>query len=174
MMARARYDYRNCQSRLGYAAAVHRRSGCVCQLCGAQGGTDAFDFWRQLTVEHLIGERQGGYLREIKLALDERFPEFAPGELAALAERLDEANTVSACSFCNATTSRNRADTSMRDLIVKADDPESLEASVRVACAAILEAKRADVAWKIESLRHAYDELVEPAEPAARNTQNAG
>jgi predicted GH43/DUF377 family glycosyl hydrolase len=29
-------------------------------------------------------------------------------------------------------------------------------------------------AWKIESLRHAYDELVEPAMRAARNTQDAG
>lgn len=54
------YDYRNCQSLFGYAAKVHERPGAVCQLCSAGGPEVDFDFWRQLTVEHLIGEGQGG------------------------------------------------------------------------------------------------------------------
>ena len=53
------YDYRNCQSLFGYAAKVHERSGGVCQLCGAGTAGLDFDLWRQMTVEHLIGESQG-------------------------------------------------------------------------------------------------------------------
>src|SRR5205807_243716 len=56
------YDYRNCQSLFGYAAKVHERSGGVCQLCSAGAAGLDFDLWRQMTVEHLIGESQGGYL----------------------------------------------------------------------------------------------------------------
>jgi pentatricopeptide repeat protein len=40
----------------GYAAKVHERSGGICQLCGAGRVELAFDLWRQMTVEHLIGE----------------------------------------------------------------------------------------------------------------------
>jgi hypothetical protein len=74
------YDYRNCRSLFGYAAEVHELSGGVCQLCA--GGLEVdFDFWRQLTVEHLIGEAQGGYLGQIDAALRARFPSPAPCRL---------------------------------------------------------------------------------------------
>jgi hypothetical protein len=44
----------------------------VCQICGAGGPEVNFDLWRQLTVERLIGESQGGYLRQIDAALKTR------------------------------------------------------------------------------------------------------
>jgi hypothetical protein len=60
------YHYRNCQSLFGYAAEVHRHSGGVCELCGAGATGIDFDLWRRLTVEHLIGESQGGYAKQIR------------------------------------------------------------------------------------------------------------
>lgn len=116
----ADYDYRNCASLFGYAATVHARSGGIGQLCGAGADRVDFDWWRQLTVEHLVGEKQGGYLRSIRSALSQRLPQVAPGELAELSRRIDEANTVTACSFCNSTTSRDLAPKSMQDLIAEA------------------------------------------------------
>jgi hypothetical protein len=59
MNDRPPYDFRNCTSLFGYSAAVHVRSGGSCELCDAGDSSD-FDWWRQLTVEHLIGEGQGG------------------------------------------------------------------------------------------------------------------
>ncbi len=68
------YNYKSCQSLFGYAFAVHVRSGGTCQLCGCGGSALSFDLWRQMTVEHLIGKKQGGYLKEIRLAVAEHFP----------------------------------------------------------------------------------------------------
>ena len=96
MNDRPPYDFRNCTSLFGYSAAVHVRSGGSCELCDAGDSSD-FDWWRQLTVEHLIGEGQGGYLRSIKAALSERFPELDAVAAVEVAARLDAINTVSAC-----------------------------------------------------------------------------
>jgi hypothetical protein len=93
------YDHRNCQSLFGYAAKVHERSGGVCELCDCGSERPDFDLWRQMTVEHLIGESQGGYLRQIAASLAEHLPELPPAALDALARRIDEANTIAACSF---------------------------------------------------------------------------
>jgi len=46
-----------------------------------------------------------------------RFPRLSPAEVAGLADRIDAANTVTACSFCNVTTSRAQAPTSMTSLM---------------------------------------------------------
>jgi hypothetical protein len=81
----------------------------VCQLCGAGAAELDFDLWRQMTVEHLIGESQGGYRYQISASLAHRFPGLGPDEIAELATRIDAANTVTACSFCNATTSQAQA-----------------------------------------------------------------
>ena len=164
------YDYRNCQSLFGYAAKVHVRSGGVCQLCGAGTARLDFDLWRQMTVEHLIGESQGGYLRQISASLTDRFPGLSPGERAGLAARMDAANTVTACSFCNATTSRAQAPTSMTSLIETAPDgtPEEIRRHVTVGLDGILAAKRKDVAWKLASVRKAFDSRVAPALADAR------
>jgi hypothetical protein len=173
MTDRSGYDYRNCASLFGYSAAVHVRSGGICQLCGMGADFVDFDSWRQLTVEHLIGEGQGGYLRSMRLAIAEHFPDLDSLAANELASRLDAINTVSACSFCNSTTSRNRAEVSMTELILTSDSPERLEAAVRTACEAILATKKEDVRWKLQSVCRAFDELVAPLLENARSTSRA-
>jgi hypothetical protein len=158
------YDYKNCQSLFGYAAQVHERSGGICQLCGAGRERLNFDLWRQLTVEHLIGESQDGYLKAINQALAERYPDMDSDERRELAIRIDQANTVTACSFCNATTSRARADISMASAIATAPDgpPDVIYEHVTSDLDSILEAKKADVAWKLASVRAQFDKAVAP------------
>ena len=164
------YDYRNCMSLFGYAAEVHRRSGGVCQLCGAGAAALDFDLWRQMTVEHLIGESQGGYLKQVKGSLAQRFPGLSTGEIALLAAEIDAANTVTACSFCNSTTSRDRAPVSMTELIETAPDGPRDEVLKHVAAAldGILAVKRRAVSWKLASVRKAFDALAAPALEEAR------
>jgi len=164
------YDYRNCQSLFGYAAKVHERSGSVCQLCGAGATGLDFDLWRQMTVEHLIGQSQGGYLHQILTSLAGRFPGLSAAERAELAAQIDAANTVTACSFCNATTSRAQAPTSMTALIETAPDgtPEEIRRHVTAGLDGILAAKRKEVAWKLASVRKAFDSRVAPGLADAR------
>jgi len=166
-----RYDYRNCQSLFGYAESAHRRSGGICQLCGCGAGDDVdFDLWRQLTVEHLIGESQNGYLKDIKRAVAERFPALATDDAAELARRIDEANTVTACSFCNSTTSRDTHTRTMGDLIVNCPgEPSQVLQAVAAELQSILDVKRDSVKWKLESVRRAFEERVEPELRKTRN-----
>ncbi len=172
----ADYDCRNCSSLFGYSAEVHLRSGGVCQLCGAGDGALDFDFWRQLTVEHLIGQGQGGYLNQIRDRLAERFPEMDPGDVRQLATRIDAANTVTACQFCNSTTSRTTAPVSMTEAILQAPDgseDEIFECITRDLAAA-LESKRETVRWKLASVRRAFDELIAPGLLAVRQSEAEG
>lgn len=166
----ADYDYRNCQSLFGYAAKVHERSGGVCQLCGAGAADLDFDLWRQMTVEHLIGESQGGYRHQISASLARRFLDLGPGEIAELAAKIDAANTVTACSFCNATTSRAQAPVSMTSLIQTAPDgtAEQIHCHVTAGLNDILIAKRQDVTWKLLSVRKSFESRVAPALADAR------
>jgi hypothetical protein len=158
------YDYRNCQSLFGYAAEVHERSGGVCQLCGCGADRPDFDLWRQLTVEHLVGRAQGGYLDQIKAGLSARFPEMSPPDRNELARRIDAANTVTACGFCNSTTSQDKAAISMAEAIASAPDGSAEKIFEAITCAlpAILQQKRTKVQWKLASVREAYDRLVAP------------
>jgi hypothetical protein len=165
------YDYRNCSSLFGYSAAAHTRSGGICQLCGAGGDEIDFDFWRQLTVEHLVGESQGGYRAKIQEAVADRFPEMSVQERSEFAGRIDAANTVTACSFCNATTSRTRHHQSMQELIAAPGSPEEVFNAVTVVLAEILVSKRATVAWKLESVRVAFDADVAPNLAVAREAR---
>ena len=96
-------------TRCGWSRAEHERSGGICQLGGEVSRELDFDLWRQMSVEHLIGESQGGYRTQIERALTARFPDLDASRVAELAHRIDQANTVTACSFCNSTTSRTRA-----------------------------------------------------------------
>lgn len=164
------YDYRNCQSLFGYAAKVHQRSGGVCQLCGAGAAGLEFDLWRQLTVEHLIGESQGGYLAQIKGSLLARFPDLSDADIAQLAASIDAANTVTACSFCNSTTSRDRAPVSMTELIRTAPDSSGDQVLTHITAAldGIVTAKKKNVRWKLASVRNAFDAVVTPALEEAR------
>jgi hypothetical protein len=148
----------------------------VCQLCGAGDGDPDFDLWRQLTVEHLIGSSQGGYPAEIRAAVVARFPSLDTEQQAALAARIDAANTITACGFCNSTTSRDKADKTMQELVAApAESPEDLYTSIEAFCSAVLERKRQDVAWKLDGIRAAYERLVLPTFLDARGlaTKNA-
>jgi hypothetical protein len=166
------YDYRNCQSLFGYAAAVHERSGGICQLCGAGSSGIDFDLWRQMTVEHLIGESQGGYLGQISTALAQRFPGLSPTALAALAGRIDAANTITACFFCNSMTSRNQAPIAMTEAIQRAPDgsPEDIYGHVVADLEAVLVTKKREVSWKLAAVRKAFDSLVASRLADARAT----
>jgi hypothetical protein len=159
------YDYRNCVSLFGYAAEVHRRSGGVCQLCDAGAMALDFDLWRQMTVEHLIGESQGGYLKQVRATLASRFPDLAAGEIVLLAAEIDAANTVTACSFCNSTTSRDHAQVSMTELIEAAPDGprDQVLKHVSAMLDGILAGKRQAVRRKLASVRTAFDSQVVPA-----------
>ena len=158
------YDYRNCLSLFGYAAEVHRRSGGACQLCDAGTMGLDFDLWRQMTVEHLIGESQGGYFKQVKAALACRFPGLADGEVALLAAGIDAANTVTACSFCNSTTSRDRARVSMTELVETAPNGsrDQVLKHVREALDEVLAGKRRAVRWKLASVRKAFESQIVP------------
>jgi hypothetical protein len=164
------YDYRNCQSLFGYAAEVHRRSGGVCELCGAGATGIDFDLWRQLTVEHLIGESQGGYAKQIKGSLIRRFPQLSMDEVVQLTKKMNAANTVTACSFCNSTTSRDQAPVSMTELIDTAPDGSCQQVLEHVTTALndVLAGKRRDVRWKLDSVRKAFDVTVVAALEEAR------
>ena len=158
MTRSAAYNYRQCQSLFGYAAEVHRRSGGKCQLCGCGGDAADFDVWRQMTVEHLLGKSQGGYLKQIQAAVEACFPFLSPDQRKALAGEIDTLNTVTACSFCNSTTSRDVTEVSMSELIASAGgNPVELVAKLRKVLREVLERKRGDVQWKLESVRKAYE-----------------
>ena len=174
-MSVTEYDYRNCQSLFGYAAKVHERSGGICQLCGAGAIELGFDLWRQMTVEHLIGESQGGYLRQISVSLAHRFPGLSHAAVTELAVQIDAANTVTACSFCNATTSRTQAPASMTSIIDAAPGGTSDEICRHVTATLqdILAGKRRDVAWKLASVRKAFDSRVAPGLADARLVREA-
>lgn len=157
------YNYRNCQSLFGYAADVHLRSGGRCQLCDCGGEPVEFDLWRQMTVEHLIGKSQGGYLSQIREAVAQRFSELSETDQESLARQIDALNTATACSFCNSTTSRDSSPSSMTQLITTCcGSPAELLDLLRVELAKILERKRGEVAWKLRSVRAAFEEQVSP------------
>lgn len=168
------YNYKNCQSLFGYAYTVHLRSGGICQLCGAGETGHSFDLWRQLTVEHLIGKKQGGYLKDIRKIVNEVFPELEVSEQSNLAGAIDAVNTVTACSFCNSSTSRDKSSISMKELVAsaagKSRNPIEIVEMVSKATQEILKRKRADVDWKLKSIRSQYDKEFLPAVAYSRVT----
>lgn len=158
------YDYRSCESLFGYAADVHTRSRAICRLCGYGRDRLDFDQWRQLTVEHVIGRSQGGYRGDIRRALNQHLPEIPAETLDHIAGEIDEANTVTACSSCNAMTSRDSAPRSMDRLIEDcSQDSQRLLVAVKEELESVLKAKRSRVELKLRSVRAAFDEIVVPA-----------
>jgi len=159
------FDHKNCQSLFGYAASVHIRSGCVCQLCGCgtKGKVD-FDLWRQMTVEHIIGESQGGYLYQITEALSRKYPELSTEALENMAKSIDQANTITCCSFCDASTSRNRCNISMTELIKTTNGtPSELVEIIKKELNSILEQKKSVIEWKLASIKKAFETEIKPA-----------
>jgi hypothetical protein len=160
----APYEETGLLSLFGYGRAAHERSGGICQLCGCGTGPEVdFDLWRQFTVEHLIGEGQGGYPPRIKAAVEIRFAHIADDERRDLAVRIHEANIVTACQFCNSTTSRDRAQLTMEEAIaILPDDPDEALVALSQELQVILDAKRKKVEWKLRSVRRGFRERIEP------------
>ena len=168
------YKYKDCQSLFGYAEKVHKRSGGICQLCDAGKGEESnFDLWRQLTVEHIVGKSQGGYPKEIESAIDKCFPEISSYDKTKLVCRIDEANTITACSFCNSMTSRYRSDKVCSDekqanklmekLITEVEGtPEEVVKHIVEKLEEIKKKKRKSVHWKLDSIRDQYRKSIKP------------
>ena len=116
-----------------------------------------FDLWRQLTVEHVIGGSQGGYLKDIRLVVAECFKTLNDDERESLARKIDMANTVTACSFCNSSTSRYSSKKSMGDLIrASTGTPDEIFCQIDSELRSILKDKSSRVKEKLESVRKAY------------------
>lgn len=157
----AKYNYKNCQSLFGYSADVHIKCKGKCQLCGCGGEPPDFDLWRQMTVEHLIGKSQGGYLKQVREEVKEQFPHYSEEEVESLSKEIDSINTVTACQFCNSTTSRDISYISMNEIIKEsAPEPGATLENVRKACEEILARKKQSVQWKLESVRDAFDKHI--------------
>lgn len=117
-----------------------------------------FDLWRQMTVEHLIDKSQSGYLKQIRELVRKHFARIPDPEKISLTKEIDSLNIVTACQFCNPTTSRDISEVSMIQLFDSADgDKEVLIKNVQTTCENILDIKRKSVAWKLESVRKAFD-----------------
>ena len=96
-----------------------------------------------MTMEHLIGESQGGYLKDIRAAVAKRFPKLSPEEFERLLRCIDEANTVTACSFCNFITSRNRHPNGLTRLIKETKGtPDEVFSAIEIELKKDLEGKR--------------------------------
>lgn len=160
----APYDETGLLSLFGYGRAAHERSGGICQLCGCGAGPEVnFDLWRQFTIEHLIGEGQGGYPPRIKVAVDTRFTHLPDDERRDLVARIHEANIVTACQFCNSTTSRDRAPFTMEEAIAALpNDPEEGLVVLSEKLQSILDAKRKKVEWKLRSVYRGFREKIQP------------
>ena len=154
-----KYNYKNCQSLFGYSAEVHIRSKGTCQLCGCGGEPYDFDLWRQLTIEHLIGKSQGGYLKQIRESVKNKFPNYRDSEIEEISLEINSINTVSACQFCNSTTSRDKSHISMSEIITHSGDrPDKILNVIKSTCQKILESKRRKVEWKLEAVKEAFQE----------------
>jgi hypothetical protein len=92
---------------------------------------------------------------ESQIGIKHRFPSLSPPEREAMAMRIDAASTITACSFCNATTSRNKNDKTVEEILaeVTGTPDEILEHVVRQ-LKVLPEKKRADVGWKLRCRRN--------------------
>ena len=130
-------------------------------MCECGGEPLDFDLWRQMTVEHLIGKSQNGYLKQIKELVEEHFESLGSEEQDQLSKEIDSINTVTACQFCNSTTSRDKNDISMVKLFTdNSGNKDLLISEVRRTCDTILIKKRKSVQWKLESVKEAFEENV--------------
>ena len=114
-----------------------------------------------MTVEHLIGKSQGGYLKQIREEVRDKLPLISEAEIESLAKEIDAINTVTACQFCNSTTSRDVSEVSMHELFSRSESTRnSVLENIRGACGAVLKRKQDSVKWKLESVEEAFHEHV--------------
>ena len=112
-------------------------------------------------MEHLLGRSQGGYLQQIRESVAKRFKDLPETDQHELSKRIDALNTVTACSFCNSTTSRDVSAESMTDLILRTKGtPSDVVAAVEAELGVVLARKRRDVQWKLEAVQKAFEREV--------------
>ncbi|WP_367154895.1 hypothetical protein [Methylomonas sp. HYX-M1] len=93
--------------------------------------------------------------------MKDKFPFFSGAEIESLAKEIEALNTVTACQFCNSTTSRDVSEISMHELFLKSEpNRKSVLENITQACAAILKRKQDAVKWKLESVEEAFYEQV--------------
>lgn len=72
-------------------------------------------------------------------------------------------NIVTACQFCNSTTSRDLAPFTMQEVIGELPpDPTDAVAKVEQKLESILHEKRARVQWKLESVYRVFQDVIRP------------
>ena len=114
-----------------------------------------------MTVEHLIGKSQGGYLKQIRELVDIHFARLPSIDKESLAKEIDTMNTVTACQFCNSTTSRDNSEKSMYQLFEESNgQKELLLSSLQLLFKQVLNKKKATVDWKLASVKEAFEEHV--------------
>jgi hypothetical protein len=157
------YPCKDCISLFGYAEEVHQRSSGVCQYCGYGSDIEVdsplyISLWRQLSVEHVIGESQGGYNPRLKDAVSAKFPGHPIDEIERIVDQINIANTVTTCRFCNDTTSRYVAQKTMEAFLAEAQGqtPDEVIAEIQRHLTAIFEDKKCLVLWKLSSIEPAF------------------
>lgn len=101
------------------------------------------------------------HLKQIRAAVSARFPGLPAEAQESVARRIDIDNTVTACSFCNSTTSRDINEKSIYEMLHEVQgDVEQVMAHVHRELTSILERKRKDVQWKLASVMEAFEREV--------------
>ena len=97
------------------------------------------------------------------MAIARRFPELTSAERERLVQRIDEANTVTACSFCNSMTSQHdKHGSSISKLLDRAKgSPDEIVDMILLEINKLFDDKRVTVT-KIEAIHAAFDRLVRP------------
>jgi len=158
------YNIKDCQSLFGYAFETHKRYKGVCQLCGAGKNGLSFDIFRQMTVEHIIGKSQGGYISGIKSCFKKYFPKYEASKVKTLSKSIEFENMVTSCQFCNSMTSRYVSDVSMDRLFSESTgkSEEELLEHVKTELNKILKAKKEYLKSKQDAVRAGFDEVMKP------------
>jgi len=156
------YDPKQCQSLFGYSLSVHTRCKWHCKLC--EEGDMTPTQMRSLSVEHIIGRTQNGYLYQIIPAVTKAFPDYSKKEIKELSNKIDSLNTVSAHTFCNSITSRTQSAQDMSSIISEfaPKGPERLLKEVKKVCDDTLKRKTIDVKSKISVINEELKKFVMP------------
>jgi hypothetical protein len=92
------------------------------------------------------------------------FGRLNPSARRALSDRAARTNLVTACQFCNSTTSRDIAPFTMDDPIADLpDDPDEAVARLAQELQPILESKRRIAQWKLRSVHRAFCDDIGPS-----------
>ena len=97
-------------------------------------------------------------MKQIQSLVATRFNNITVDEQNDISRKIDALNTVTACSFCNSTTSRNVSEKTMEQLLnVVQGSPEEVISYIASELQMVLARKRKDVEWKLASIRKAFE-----------------